>query len=456
MSYIRRTPNRNQAQNTTNPFSPLGKLSIPPPVLIVEDNQVTAELLVERLKNDWQCEVILCETLQQAKNALLSMEEKYLLAITNIQLRDAPNGEIIDVLSAHQIPSIILANNFNNYSHEQFLSKGVFDYVLKSSANAIDYLSNTVGRYYKNLSTQILLVDDSQSTLASLKAKLECMGLQVETAIDGVDALFKLEANPKIQLIITDYDLPQIDGCELTLSIRHSHTKNELAVIGMSTPTAQNPHIAAMFLKAGANDYLQKPLTYEELYSRTTVTLEQLDIMRHLDFIAKYDFLTTAYNRRYFFSAGVTLHKKAIENDQVISTALIDIDHFRKINETYGHDIGDLALKQTARLIQDTFPDCLLARFGAEEFAVIFPDSNPQDIDKKMLQMQHEIATTPITDGEVAIKYTISVGLTHELNNDLDSMIVQSDKHLEQAKSSGQNQTCQHTNSPSGQLELTA
>lgn len=454
MSYIRRTPNRSQTQNAINPFSPLGILEAPPPILVVEDNQVTSDLLVERLKNDWQCEIVLCKTLQQAKNALFGATEKYLLAITNIQLSDAPNGEIIDLLSNHQVPSIILTNHFTVLPHEELLKKGVFECVPKNSSNAIDYLSNTVGRYYKNLSTQVLLVDNCQNTLLTLKPSLECMGLQVETAMDGVEALFKLEANPEIQLVITDYDLPHIDGCELTLSVRHSQTKNQLAIIGMSTPTAQNPHCAAMFLKAGANDYLQKPLTYEELYSRITATLEQLDAMQRLDFIASRDFLTETYNRRYFFSAGADLYKKAAENNQSISTALIDIDNFRDINETYGHDIGDLALKQTAGLIRDIFPDCLLGRFGAEQFAVVFPDSDPQNIDEKMSLLQHQIATTPITKGDLKVRFTISVGLTHERSNNLDSMIVQSDKYLESARNDTQSQVYQLADTHSNRLEL--
>lgn len=153
---------------------------------------------------------------------------------------------------------------------------------------------------------------------------------QVITANNGVEALQKLEAEPNIKLVITDYNMPKMNGFELTKTLRREYDKNELIIIGLSSN--EKSTLSAQFIKNGANDFLSKPFIQEEFHCRITHNIETQEHLEKIKNWAFKDALTGLYNRRYLFEQEAKLHAKAKQAGELLSIAVIDIDYFKKIN----------------------------------------------------------------------------------------------------------------------------
>ncbi|MEF1219469.1 diguanylate cyclase, partial [Photobacterium damselae] len=205
---------------------------------------------------------------------------------------------------------------------------------------------------------------------------------------------------------------------------------SEVAAIGLS---ASDEHaLTAKFLKAGANDFLSKPFNQEEFYCRLHSTLNILDAERKLFNMANTDYLTQSWNRRYFFNHPAT---KKTSGPKCL--ALIDIDKFKLVNDTYGHHVGDMVLINFAKLLRTYFSDSLVARLGGEEFCIVF--GNSQSIFLQRLEaLQKELNTVPTVILNNDIEYTVSIGVTHG-DQDIHTLISNADKCLYQAKEQGRN-----------------
>ena len=162
----------------------------------------------------------------------------------------------------------------------QFLDKRVCDYFLKGSIDDLEPLVAAVQRLRANYNVQALVVDDSGIQRAIVKRLLAVQCIQSLEAEDGLAALEVLAANPDIRLVITDFEMPRMNGIDLVQEIRAKHKISSMAVIGLSS--AGSGALTAKFLKNGANDFLTKPFEAEEFYWRVNQTLNILDVMAEL------------------------------------------------------------------------------------------------------------------------------------------------------------------------------
>jgi len=280
---------------------------------------------------------------------LLAAGSGYLAALCDLNLPDAEHGEVIDLVVRAGIPAIALTAVFGDELRESILKKGVVDYVLKDSINAYGYVCDLIGRLSRNRAIEVLVVDDSLSIRALLKQSLEMYGLRVHIARDGEEGLAVLHAHPGIRVMLVDYYMPGMDGFQLTIEARKTHGKDRLAIIGLSG--SDDPMFSARFLKNGANDFIHKPFHYEEAICRVNQNLDVLELIEVAQNAANRDFLTGLYNRRYFFHEGRDRFEAARAAGQPVATAMLDIDHFKQVNDQHGHDCGDLALKAVAQLL---------------------------------------------------------------------------------------------------------
>jgi len=157
--------------------------------------------------------------------------------------------------------------------------------------------------------------------------------------------------------------------------------------------------------------------------------------------IANKDFLTNAYNRRFFFDASQAIISRAKRNNYSLAIATIDIDHFKVVNDTYGHDAGDEAIKEVVKILNIQLRDSdLFARFGGEEFCIIIENISQEEtlliFEKIRLAFQDNV----IQYNDLSISYTVSIGISYGFNNSINEMILTSDKALYNAKSNGRNQ----------------
>ncbi len=233
--------------------------------------------------------------------------------------------------------------------------------------------------------------------------------------------------------------MPIMDGLELVRTIRKKYNKDELSII--VTSGTQEKNTASKFLKYGANDFLYKGFTQEELFVRLSANLEVLELFEELKNRANKDFLTNLYNRRYLFEEGTKrLINARLENEK-ISVALIDIDKFKQINDTYGHDVGDIAIKEVSKILESHFYNNeIVARLGGEEFCIVFYGEDEDIIKDKLEIIRLEFENNTIEVNNIELSFTVSIGCSFSIAPTLDLMLQDADKELYCAKDAGRNQ----------------
>lgn len=240
-------------------------------ILIVEDSKLFSGLINKKISKYFPYSCIVKHNYQDAVTFLQNSSEQILLAVLDMNLPDAPNGEIINYVISKGIPSVVMTSYVNDEVHDKILNLKPFDYILKEP-NSLDVLSNTIHRYLRNRDLHILLVDDSNISRQITSDLLVSQFFQIIEANNGADALKELENDSSIKLLITDYHMPQMDGFELTKEVRKKYAMEDLAIIGISA--RGNPLLASQFLKCGANDFIAKPFFAEELLWRVNQNVE--------------------------------------------------------------------------------------------------------------------------------------------------------------------------------------
>jgi len=233
--------------------------------------------------------------------------------------------------------------------------------------------------------------------------------------------------------------MPVIDGLELTRKIRKRYSKDELSII--VTSSNSNNRVPSKFLKYGANDFLYKGFTEEEFYARLNANLEILELFDDVRKQANTDHLTGLYNRRYLFSNGIAMYEIAKQNADKFAVAILDIDKFKKINDSYGHDVGDIAIQEVSRILHENITkDALIARLGGEEFCVLLTNRNKNEVESLLEDIRKDFEKNLITTSVGELSYTVSIGCSFEFQSNLDEMIQSADDGLYDAKDSGRNQ----------------
>lgn len=406
-------------------------------ILLVDDNKTLSKLISLKVKSELNAQIDVAYSLAEAE--LLTQNNRYTLAILDLNLPDAPNGEVVDAILKKKIPSIVLTGSVDKAFRASMMKKEIIDYVHKGGIEDIDYVIDIIKRLFKNRRHKIMVVDDSSVFRNQMKKMVENLFFQVFALAHGEEALFILEENPDIKIVITDYNMPVMDGLELTKAIRKKYTKNQLSIFVLSS--TDDSDVSAMFLKRGATDYINKPFSKEELSCRINNAIEALENIDTITNFTSRDFLTGLYNRRYFFSTVEPYFTEAAALDEGFVTAMIDIDHFKNINDTYGHDIGDKVIVHFSEILRSNVQHHdIVSRFGGEEFCVLLKGNTKEEAATVFERIIQTVATTPLLleDGR-EIVFTISIGVALYCENTLSETINEADQKLYEAKKSGRN-----------------
>lgn len=406
-------------------------------ILIVEDSKPILQIHTHLVKKAG-FEPVTAETLAQVQ-ALQDDLDQFFCAIIDFSLPDAPNGEAISYLLAHQVPGIVMTGMIDDRTRNTILKLPVIDYITKESKQAYTYLQHLIEKLTVNSRNKVLVVDDSSNSRNYLKKLLERHNYSVLLASCGANAIEILDQNPDIKLVITDKEMPNMDGIALCNHIRARYNKDEISIIGVSG--ADNPALSAKFIKNGANDFLRKPFCPEEFYCRVLQNIEYLESIETIRRQANTDYLTNLYNRRYFFENAGPKVKKLHQEGNDSTLAMMDIDHFKSVNDNYGHDAGDQVLKVTAALIQKHFgQDFLAARLGGEEFSIFFENVSLEQARKRLELFRQEYELQEVSNNGQVIKCTVSIGVTSYNESNIDDLVNKADELLYEAKESGRNQ----------------
>ena len=309
----------------------------------------------------------------------------------------------------------------------------------------------------------VLVVDDSASFLALVKRHLSNAGYIVLTATNGVEAL-EIVRTQGVQLVVTDWEMPEMDGLELCRAIRAADGLGFVCIIVL-TSRSEKSHLIEAF-DAGADDFLSKPFDRQELLARLragdrVVRLEACLAERtralhkinaeiavaneRLRMMATTDELTGLLNRREAMVRLGELWAAAERYGRPLSCIMLDIDHFKRCNDQYGHAVGDLVLKEISAIMRSVsrVPD-VVCRLGGEEFLILCPDIEVDcaAVLAERLRRATEAHDFHCDDHHLRVTVSLGVGQRDEHMARFDELLKTADDALYQAKRSGRNRVC--------------
>ncbi len=298
---------------------------------------------------------------------------------------------------------------------------------------------------------KVLIVDDIEDNIKLLWYNLEDDEHEIESASDGYQCLEKaLSFMPDI--ILLDLMMPGLSGLETLKLLKTNEKLDAIPVIMISANDGDESIIHALDL--GAQDYVTKPFIYPVLAARlrSAVRLKEsqeklAEANKTLELLASQDPLTDTYNHRHFFNLAGAEFAKTKRYERPISTIMIDADHFKSINDKYGHAVGDQALISMASICQDLIRTSdFIGRLGGEEFAVCCPDTAVEGACKLAERIREAIECSVTEHEDVRLQFTVSIGVATLTPEDLtfNTILDRADSLLYEAKQGGRNQVICH------------
>ncbi len=305
---------------------------------------------------------------------------------------------------------------------------------------------------------RILVVDDSRTQLDWLVQVLLRDGYDVVTAATGREAIVKARTLAP-DLVLLDMILPDMDGLEVLRLVKARPDERFLPVIILSVKSDVDSKVAG--LRIGADDFISKPFAEQEILARCAAMLrikklqDQLrSTRRSLEEQSVTDALTGLKNRRFFDERFPEEFRRAQRYGDPVSLMMIDLDHFKQVNDQFGHQMGDVVLRDAAQVIKASVRDPdICARYGGEEFAVILPKTHlsgaltvAERVWRGLKEKVYRQEVPAVGQaGMVEVRVTASIGLAFFPSKDILSaelLVKFADEALYQAKRSGRNNIC--------------
>jgi diguanylate cyclase (GGDEF)-like protein len=294
---------------------------------------------------------------------------------------------------------------------------------------------------------KILLIDDSRLITEFGKRILVGKDHAVLTADSGELGL-EMSLRELPDLILLDVVLPGLDGYEVCRRLKGREATRDIPVIMLTSKAEPADKIRG--LELGAVDYVTKPFDAGELLARVHTHLRMKELYEalqeknlQLQDLANRDGLTNLYNHRFFHECLHREMDRIRRYGGILSCAILDLDYFKKVNDTYGHQAGDVILKEIAAIIKKRIRESdLAARYGGEEFALLLLQTEPEAALLVCERLGHEIAATPFPHGKTSIQVTASFGIAAYPCSEIKEarvLVAAADQALYQAKKGGRN-----------------
>ncbi len=425
-------------------------------IIVVDGSAVSRAILTRILQDEVaNSEVEMCATGEEV--LALLQQGKYDLISTALMLPDMDGLELSRKVrqsrSHSYIPIIVVSGDADSRLLREGFEAGVTDYFDKSQGYKVfgSFVRSFIQRH-SGLMGHILFVEDSATAAAMVQKTLERQGLKVTHVTAAEDALALMDKvlaargclTDEYDMVITDFYLVgELTGGDLLYAIRAKMhlSQQEMPVLVLTSTEDQHTQVEAFH--AGANDFVTKPIIEEVLIARVRSLLlikhqynalkNQAEAMR---WIAVTDSLTGVRSKRYLVDNGETYINDP--SHQPVWAMLIDIDHFKLINDTLGHITGDHVLAELGTTLNETFPDGMVVRFGGEEFCVLMPNTDTEQALERAELLRQQVQALRPAD----VNITVSIGLASTMDHPgetLTRFLGLADKALYRSKESGRN-----------------
>lgn len=404
-------------------------------VVVLEPEEPLARTIAMAIWGETGMAPCVAATVTEAVTSLHDHPKSTFAAVVGF---DNPGASaLLDKLTEKDIPVVVYGLDYTKDARKQLSTLTIADVVVSERDGLAKAVGASMGRLASNRDVTILVVDDSRSMRMALSRFLKTRCFRVLEARDGVEGLAVLAAHPEVKLVITDNEMPNMDGFSFIREVRKRCSKDDLAIIGISART--NSQLSVKFITHGANDFLQKPFVKEELYCRVDHNVDMLRRIELIRDLSNRDPLTRLSNRRYFFDHCDEFLELATAASRRVVAAMIDIDHFKRFNDEYGHGVGDTVLRQVAEHIANAFPDnAIVSRFGGEEFCVLAAHAQDDDIFARYDKLRRAIESDPVVVDDACVVVTVSMGICAEADS-VQHMLTKADGRLYRAKEAGRN-----------------
>ena len=441
-------------------------------ILVVDDISTNRRLLQAKLEAHY-FEVLQAENGQQALD--MAEAEKPDIILLDVMMPGMDGYEVCRRLKANPetafIPTVMVTALSQQESRLEGLTAGADDFITKpfsdfSLMTRIDALLR-----YNSVAAELRMRESSGASISMIESELDDMArpsrvVVVDTnnrradkirsflemgghhAIDFRDSQGEKDGSG-IDVIVLPLDQDGFDPLRLCAKFRMSERMRAVAILVVCGEGYQDKAMKA--LELGASDVINAPVDREELLARVRTQTRR---MRYIEILRRrvdrgielsiIDPLTGLYNRRFMMNQLTQLLGRSAQGDGPVSIAAFDIDHFKRVNDNYGHDVGDVVLEEFAsRLRENVRPTDIVCRPGGEEFLVIMPDTRGDKACFAAERVRRSIAQAPfrIADRDLGLEVTVSAGVATDETGDtsIEALLKQADDALYRAKKAGRN-----------------
>ena len=311
----------------------------------------------------------------------------------------------------------------------------MLDYFNKSSRQDLEEMVDLIRRIYSNHEIKVVIAEDNSTARKIMQNLLERLNFTVLPGKDGAEALELIKANPDVKLLLTDYEMPNLDGFELVSEIRKTHSRDQLAILGVSAH--DSGAITAKFLKRGANDFLKKPFEVEEFSWRVTNNLNELERVRSIKDAYSRDPLTGFYNLGVFIEKGQLLLKEGMKTGNEPVLAAFNVDNILEINSKFGWAGGFAALKKASSLLdQHSFGWEIIAR---SDYGFFILADDLEALKRDLSSVKAALASTEIISGPDRFMVSASFTLSKGEGTDIDTLLSRAAMGLKGLQAKGVN-----------------
>ncbi len=431
--------------------------------ILVVDDSAAIRFLIHKELSEAGYEVILAGNGMEALDILEQAENSPDLITLDIDMPIMDGFEVCRTLRAGareqsrkkrrsaEIPVFFVSGADSTEDRQRGNELNIIDFISKPFApgDILRAVNNVLKPLEQFDGMTALVVDDSRSIRRTVSDSLTRIGLQVVEASDGSEALGLVKSGEySFDLVITDHLMPGMCGDELCRELMKFENMRQVPKFFISSTNAKK--VVLGFFSAGASDYLHKPFIEEELRARIITHLNVRKYVKQLERLngtlrhqAEHDGLTSIYNRGFFQETLARHFAQAQRNNQHLGCILMDLDYFKKVNDTYGHAFGDLVLIEFANILaRQPRESVIAARYGGEEFVLLLPGTDLQGCEKIAETIRNSAETKRYSDGRSKLQVTISIGISSLQENrpeNPDKLLSQADQALYKAKENGRN-----------------